>query len=135
MLSIYNSKNRRKYLLKVHIVLVTKYRKNIFFKDVISDIKSEINRICIQKNYFVYAMELDINHIHILIGYDCTDRVSDIVKYIKQMTISFLWKNYPDYLRTVYWGNHHYLWSDGYFACSIGDVSYSVIKKYIEEQG
>nr|WP_314097552.1 transposase [uncultured Lachnoanaerobaculum sp.] len=27
------------------------------------------------------------------------------------------------------------IWSDGYFACSIGEVSSSTIQKYIESQG
>ncbi|MFX3624316.1 MAG: transposase, partial [Ectobacillus sp.] len=26
-------------------------------------------------------------------------------------------------------------WSDGYFACSIGNVSTTTIQKYIQEQG
>lgn len=68
----YNHKNRRKYNLKVHIVLVTKYRKRL----LTSGINSFLKRAC---NYI--------------------------------------------------------FWSDGYFACSIGDVSSATIEKYIAEQG
>ena len=32
----YNHRNRRKYSLKVHIVLVTKYRKQLL-KDIVAD--------------------------------------------------------------------------------------------------
>ncbi|WP_235985980.1 transposase [Clostridium vitabionis] len=32
-------------------------------------------------------------------------------------------------------GRKRILWSDGYFACSIGEVSAATIKKYIESQG
>ena len=31
--------------------------------------------------------------------------------------------------------NIHKIWSDGYFACSIGEVSSATIQKYIESQG
>ena len=33
-----------------------------------------------------------------------------------------------------YW-KHKIFWSDGYFACSIGEVSSATIQKYIESQG
>ena len=31
----YNRHNRRKYILKVHIVLVTKYRKHLLIGDIV----------------------------------------------------------------------------------------------------
>ena len=38
--------NRRKYSLKVHIVLVTKYRKQILKGSIADDVKQKINDIC-----------------------------------------------------------------------------------------
>ena len=29
----------------------------------------------------------------------------------------------------------HTLWTDGYFACSVGNVSEEMLKRYIENQG
>ena len=29
----------------------------------------------------------------------------------------------------------HTFWTDGYFACSVGDVSEEMLKQYIENQG
>ena len=63
----YNRHNRWKYSLKVHIVLVTKYRKQLL-KDSIAD---------------------DVNDIA-----DTTDRVCDIVKIVKQETTYYLWQKY-----------------------------------------
>lgn len=40
--SAYNCKNRRKYSLKAHIVLVTKYRKQILHGEISEDIKQYI---------------------------------------------------------------------------------------------
>ena len=37
-------------------------------------------------------------------------------------------------LATLYW-KEHTLWSDGYFAASIGQVSQATIEHYIENQG
>ncbi len=80
------------------------------------------------------AIETDKNHIHFLISYDTTDRVCDIVKTIKQETTYCLWQNYPNLLSKQYWKKKLF-WSDGYFACSIGEVSSDIIQKYIESQG
>lgn len=41
---------------------------------------------------------------------------------------------YPSFLSECYW-RHKIFWSDGYFACSIGEVSSATIQKYIESQG
>ena len=78
--------------------------------------------------------ETDVDHIHLLIGYDTTDRVCDIVKLIKQQTIFYLWQKYKYFLSKQYW-KEKIFWSDGYFACSIGEVSSATIQKYIENQG
>ena len=41
----YNRYNRRKYSLKVHIVLVTKYRKQLLNDSIADDAKQEILHI------------------------------------------------------------------------------------------
>lgn len=130
----YNRHNRRKYSLKVHIVLVTKYRKQLLKGSISDDVKQKIYDICNSRNYSVIAMETDIDHIHLLIGYDTTDRVCDIVKLVKQQTTFYIWQKYSCFLSKQYW-KEKIFWSDGYFACSIGEVSSSTIQKYIENQG
>ena len=130
----YNHHNRRKYSLKIHIGLVTKYRKQLFTSNIADDVKQKIYDICNSYKYSVIAMKTDVDHIHILIGYDTTDRVCDIVKLIKQQTTFYLWQKYPYFLSKQYW-KEKIFWSDGYFACSIGEVSSATIQKYIENQG
>jgi REP element-mobilizing transposase RayT len=68
----YNRHNRRKYSLKVHIVLVTKYRKQILKGSIADDVKQKIYDICNSKGYDIIAMETDKDHIHFLINYDTT---------------------------------------------------------------
>ena len=41
----YNRHNRQKYSLKVHIVLVTKYRKQLLKDSIADDVKQEILHI------------------------------------------------------------------------------------------
>ena len=132
--SRYNCHNRRKYSLKVHIVLVTKYRKQLLIGSIADDVKQKIFDIANTRGYEIIAIETDKDHIHFLLSYDTTDRVSDIVKIVKQETTYHLWQKYSSVLSKQYW-KEKIFWSDGYFACSIGEVSSATIQKYIESQG
>lgn len=129
----YYRHNRRKYSLKVHIVLVTKYRK-LLQGSIADDVKQKILDIANTRGYEIIAMETDKDHIHFLLSYDVTDRVCDIVKIVKQETTYYLWQKYNSVLSKQYWKKKIF-WSDGYFACSIGEVSSATIQKYIESQG
>ena len=130
----YNRHNRRKYNLKVYIVLVTKYRKQLLKGTIADDVKQKILDLCNSNGWNIIAMETDKDHIHFLIGYDTTYRVCDIVKVIKQQTTYHLWQKYSSFMSKQYWKKKIF-WSDGYFACSIGEVSSDTIQKYIESQG
>ena len=123
----YYRHNRRKYSLKVHIVLVTKYRK-LLQGSIADDVKQKILDIANTRGYEIIAMETDKDHIHFLLSYDATDRVCDIVKIVKQETTYYLWQKYNSVLSKQYWKKKIF-WSDGYFACSIGEVSSATIQK------
>ena len=130
----YYRHNRRKYSLKLHIVLVTKYLKQLLQGSIADDVKQKILDIANTRGYEIIAMETDKDHIHFLLSYDATDRVCDIVKIVKQETTYYLWQKYNSVLSKQYWKKKIF-WSDGYFACSIGEVSSATIQKYIESQG
>ena len=126
----YNRHNRRKYSLKVHIVLVTKYRKQLLKGSIADDVKQKILDIANTRGYEIIAMETDKDHIHFLLSYDATDRVCDIVKIVKQETTYYLWQKYNSVLSKQYWKKKIF-WSDGYFACSIGEVSSATIQNIL----
>ena len=75
-----------------------------------------------------------MDHIHILLDYKVTDCVSDIVKVLKMVTTRMMWKNHTYLMQKNFW-KEHTLWSDGYFACSIGEASRETIQRYIQNQG
>lgn len=126
----YNRHNRRKYSLKVHIVLVAKYRKQLLQGSIADDVKQKILDIANTRGYEIIAMETDKDHIHFLLSYDATDRVCDIVKIVKQETTYYLWQKYNSVLSKQYWKKKIF-WSDGYFACSIGEVSSATIQNIL----
>lgn len=131
----WNSKNRRKYLLQYHIIFVCKYRKSLLSKESISDdIKQLSYDICNKHNINIKTMETDKNHIHYLIEADTTISVSKIVNLIKSYTTFHIWKYHKSFLSKHFWKENTF-WTDGYFACSVGNVSEKILKEYIDNQG
>ena len=130
----YYTKNRRKYNLKAHIVLVTKYRKGLLTNGIDLFVKKICMDLAEKHRWNIIAMETDKDHIHIMLEYDVIERICDIISILKQQTTFLLWLQFSDFLLRQYW-NKHIFWSDGYFVCSIGEVSSATIQKYIEAQG
>ena len=79
-------------------------------------------------------METDKDHIHYMIETEPTMSVSQIVNLMKSYTTYHIWERYSNYLRKQFWKEPTF-WPDGYFACSVGNVSEKMRKKYIENQG
>ena len=96
--------------------------------------KETFKNIAKNHGWNILAMETDVDHIHILLEYDTTKRVCDIVKELKQKFTYYLWERFQQILKHEYWKKRIF-WSDGYFACSISEVSSATIQKYIESQG
>ena len=131
----WKSKNRRKYLLQYHLIFVCKYRKELFLLPNISDdIKQFSYEIYLKHDIQIKYMETDKDHIHYMIETEPTMSVSKIVNIMKSYTTYHIWKKYPNYLRKHFWKEHTF-WTDGYFACSVGNVSEEMLRKYIENQG
>ena len=115
--------------MKVPIIFVKKYRKKLFRLDKLADdVKQFLYDVTKKYGYEIIQMETDKDHVHILLEYSPKVSVSDIVKQLKQYRAYQMWKIHGDYLSKQYW-KHYILWSDGYFACSIGQVSQEIIEK------
>ena len=131
----YKSSSHAKFLLKAHIIFCTKYRKKLLVNKVREDMKQILFDIANESDFKIETMEMDLgDHVHLLIDYPPQLSISSIVNRLKSMSTNHIWKQYKSFLSSRFWKEHTF-WSDGYFACSTGDVSTETIQKYIEEQG
>ena len=134
-MGVWKSKNRHKYLLQYHIIFVCKYRKKLLALKEISDyIKQFSYEICTKSNIIIKYMETDKDHIHYMIETEPTMSISKAVDLIKSYTTYHIWKKHTEYLKNHFWKEHTF-WTDGYFACSEGNVSKEMLKQCIENQG
>jgi len=118
-----------------HLIFVTKYRKQLLIRYG-NQIKHILNDIADEKGFKVIKMEVDKDHIHLLVSYNPTHSILVIVRFLKQMSTYKIWRqnNNHIYLAKQFWKEKTF-WSDGYFASSIGSVSKETIEKYIQNQG
>ncbi len=98
------------------------------------EVKKKILEISKTSRFEIDTMEVDQNHIHLLVKYEPNISISRIVERIKQGTTYHLWQRHPNRLRLEFWKKNTF-WSPSYFACSVGKASDETIRKYIEEQG
>ena len=131
----YISRNHSKYLLMSHLIFVVKYRKQLLIKYG-NEIKQIFSDIAEEKNFKIIEMEVDKDHVHLLVSHNPTQSILDVVRFLKQISNYRIWRQNNNYLylSKQFWKERTF-WSDGYFACSIGNVSKEIIEKYIQSQG
>ena len=130
----YKTFGHAKTKLRYHLIFSTKFRRKCLDQihdDVISSFKYSESK----SNFKILVMELDKDHIHMLVEIKPKYSIEQVVSRIKQLTTNYLWKKQGEHLRKYYWKQHHILWAHGYFCSTIGDVSESTLKQYIENQG
>ncbi len=130
---IYKRRNHSKYLLIYHVIFVCKYRRNVLI-GYENDLKQILHCIALKSDFDILEMECDKDHIHLLVESCPKISILSIVRRWKQESTINMWKQQGAFLKSYYW-RENTLWSDGYFCCTIGNVSKATITKYIQDQG
>ena len=103
-------------------------------KQISEDIKNLSKTILEKYNILIKYMETDKDHIHYLLELSPDISVSKVVKLLKSYTTFHIWKKYYEFLNKHFWKENTF-WTDGYFVCTVGNVSEKLLKEYIENQG
>ena len=130
---MYNSKNHSKFILRYHIILVCKYRKNLMIQYG-EFVKENMLSISQKYDFTILEIEVDKNHIHLLVESEPKISPLMIVRALKQQTTIRLWKEFSDKLQKHFWKERTFF-TDGYFVLTIGEVSTETLRKYIQNQG
>ena len=119
----YHHRGHSKTKLLVHLVFVTKYRKLILTGSFGIDVKQILFESAKRHHWYIQAMETDKDHIHILLQYPPGDSIRHIVSILKQESTYYIWRTHHRKILAQHYWAERTLWSDGYFAASIGDAS------------
>lgn len=128
----YNTLNHCKFLLQYHIIWCPKFRFNVLKNGIDESLKSILFKISDRYGYEIKEIEVMPDHIHIFISTKPTVAPSDVVRTLKSISAIELFKQYPELKK--FYSRCGSLWSKGYFASSVGNVSEEAVRRYIQEQ-
>ena len=121
------------YDLYYHIVWCVKYRHKILLNDVKDDLIDIIKNICINNNYELVAINIDLDHVHLVIGLSPQDSIPVVMKTLKGVSARLLNSKHKNELSKVLYGGH--IWSPSYYIATTSDNVMDNIKEYIINQG
>ena len=118
--------------LHVHLVFVAKYRRKVFTKEILDDMRQIFESVCTDFEAQLVEFDGENDHVHLLVNYPPKVSISKLVNSLKGVSSRMIrQKNYPS-IREKLWGGA--LWSPSYFAGSCGGAPISIIRQYIEQQ-
>jgi putative transposase len=128
-----NKTNNAVFSLVYHFIAVVKYRQKVFSQDnIISDLKTMIEKISIDFDVEVIEQECGEDHLHLLFRAKPTLDITKYINVIKGQTARELRKKYKDFLADKLWGDS--FWSPSYFIATTGNVTIDILKEYVENQ-
>lgn len=119
------------YLLHVHIVFVTKYRKKVLGDLHLAAFKEAASSVCSDLEAELLECDGEADHVHLMITYPPKLAISKLVNSLKASTSKRLRNEFID-LRAAY--DKPVLWSRSYFAGSCEGAPLEVVNKYIQNQ-
>ncbi len=127
-----DSNNHSVFLLYYHLVLVVKYRRNVF-DDGMSDYAKEMF-VRLSESYNITLVEWnhDIDHVHILFKAHPNTEMAKFINAYKSASSRLIKRDFPQ-VRKKLW--KEMFWSRSFCLLTTGGSSIDVVKKYIENQG
>ena len=120
---------RSKAELYLHLVWATWQRLPL----VTPEIEREVYRCIQEQAQHLHCVVLAIggmpDHVHLLVGCDPQFGIHRLVKYIKGTSSRYLRQEFPQLRRKL-----PSLWTNSYFAATVGGVTLETLKRYVEGQ-
>ena len=120
------------FLLHYHLILVVKYRRQVFEDNISTRAKEIFEYIAPNYNITLQEWNYDKDHVHILFKAHPNTQISKFINAYKSASSRLLKKEFPQ-IRQKLW--KEYFWSQSFCLISTGEANIETIIKYIERQG
>ena len=114
-----------------HIVWTPKYRFKIMEGKIKEFIEENIRILCEWKNVEIMELNIQMDHVHIIVSLEPKMSVSEFMGIIKGKLAIKIFKSFSGLKKKPYWGNH--FWSRGYCSSTIG-LDEEQVRKYVKYQ-
>lgn len=117
------------FSLKYHVVWCPKYRRSVLVEAVATRLRALLAEKASELAVEIHALEIMPDHVHLFIESDPTLCVAELVNRFKGFTSRVLRQEFPSLKSRL-----PTLWSRSYYAGTVGAVSETTVKRYIENQ-
>lgn len=120
------------FMLSYHLILVTKYRREVFTDDISNRAKEIFENIA--TNYHITLIEWnhDSDHVHILFRSHPKTELSKFINAYKSASSRLIKQEFESVRNKLC---KSYFWSQSFCLLTSGVAPIDVIKQYIESQG
>ena len=120
------------FLLQYHLVLVTKYRKKVFNKDMEQYLSIFVRSMMEKNDCNLTEINYDKDHVHILFEAPVTLNLPNFINGLKSTSSRMIRRAFPDHLKQFF--EKPVFWSRSYFICTISENTTQVVQEYIKNQ-
>ena len=117
------------FSLKYHLVWCPKYRRPVLVDEVESRLRGLLEGKAAELEMTVHTLEILPDHVHLFVESDPTRPVAEIVNRLKGFSSRHLRREFASLRSRL-----PCLWSRSYYAGTVGALSESAIRRYIESQ-
>lgn len=114
-----------------HIVWTPKYRYRILKGKIKNDVTHYLRSLCSQNKVEIDELNVQVDHIHLILKIPPKYSVSKIVGILKGKTAIRIFNKNKGLKEKTYWGNH--FWAQGYCVDTIG-LDEEMIRRYVKYQ-
>lgn len=123
----YRHYNHAVGLAVVHLVWIPKRRKLVLVDKVRDRVFEIFAEVAKERGWNIRALEVASDHVHLFVEINPTDAINQVVKAFKGRSAYLLRKEFPHLTKLPS------LWTNSYFFSTAGNVSASVIERYIND--
>ena len=124
--------NNSVFMLHYHLIMCTKYRREIIDNRISDQLKEIFIRIASSYNIVLEEWNHDVDHVHVSFRGAPNTELSKFINAYKSASSRLIKKENPDIKKSLW---KEMFWSQSFCLISTGGVSVDVIKQYIQTQG
>ncbi|MFE6707669.1 IS200/IS605 family transposase [Bacillus thuringiensis] len=126
-----DSNNHSVFLLYYHLVLVVKYRRNVFDDDMSDYAKDMFVRLSENYNITLVEWNHDVDHVHILFKAHPNTEMTKFINAYKSASSRLIKRDFPQVKKKLW---KEMFWSRSFCLLTTGGSPINVVKTYIENQ-
>ncbi|EJS46465.1 hypothetical protein ICE_05181 [Bacillus cereus BAG1X1-2] len=126
-----DSNNHSVFLLYYHLVLVVKYRRNVFDDDMSDYAKDMFVRLSENYNITLVEWNHDVDHVHILFKAHPNTEMTKFINAYKSASSRLIKRDFPQVKKKLW---KEMFWSSSFCLLTTGGSPIDVVKTYIENQ-